>query len=166
MIKFWPLLLLLSAWRSSASPSLPHPSILPSVRVKNHFHRSGELVEGEQHLRKVILKWTSFPGATRYEVNHVHPHEQNEYVHVTPIDIEHTCGGAPCHVKPACPIGRNGFSVRALVRGGEEDGAEEDGAEKEEWTPWSPVVHFDINRDNAGQAQAVAADEEGTAREL
>jgi hypothetical protein len=163
------LLLLLPLLVLTASSSgTPYPSILRSIRVKNHFHRTGEPVDGEQHLRKVILKWTPVAGATRYEVHHVHPHDIHEEieprVHVTTVEAGHTCGGTPCHVKPACPLGRNGFSVRAMLEGGEE----EDGEQQEEtWTPWSPLVRFDITKNSDGQTKALADLEEApSAKEL
>ena len=143
----WAFLLL--AWMSpqTGATSLPYPSIQKKIRVKNHFHRSGELVDGEKHLRKVIIKWDHYPGALRYEVNHVFPNEEDQKIHTTVIERDNTCGGYPCHVKPACPLGMNAFSVRASLASDNEGG-------EDTWTPWSPLVTFQIDR-ALGHATAI-----------
>ncbi|GFH57596.1 hypothetical protein CTEN210_14072 [Chaetoceros tenuissimus] len=56
---------------STVAAELERPELIPqATRVKQHFHRSGELVEGEEDLLKLILSWKPHRSAESYEICH------------------------------------------------------------------------------------------------
>lgn len=122
---------------------LAPPHMETVARVKNHFHRSGELVEGEEDMRKIIVNWKHYPKAAAYQVCHMCDMDKSgvrlneERGTVVDIEVGHECGGNPCMVLPGAPLGINSFSVRAQVG--------------EEWTPWSDQRNFDTRE--TGQSQ-------------
>ena len=116
------------------------------ARAKQHRHSSGQLVQGEEELRKIILGWYAIPEAKAYEICHqckgrIDESTGNEIsidgqekdgigtVHrTTPAD---TCGEQPCLVMPAAPLGYNRFHLRYQSGGGE-------------WSPWSKSVNYNV----------------------
>ena len=101
---------------SFATMRRPEFSIVQS-RVKLHCEISaaGNLVQGEEHLRKVILGWHPIPGAEAYEICHQCLGKINEYTgeelstptdhELIPFSVDFTCGGNPCLVLPGAPMG-------------------------------------------------------------
>lgn len=137
---------LLSAAVAAASDD--RPNFVGTVRVKQHYHRSGELVEGEEDLLKVIVKWDPIPGAEAYELCHDCGHideatglEDGELDGAMyPIEVGHTCGGQPCHVMPGIKQGHNRFHLR-VKKGGE-------------FGPWSKYQNFEtVQPGNVGHTE-------------
>ena len=50
--------------------ALDRPIFSATARVKQHFHKTGQLIDGEEHLLKVIVKWDAISGAEGYELCH------------------------------------------------------------------------------------------------
>lgn len=125
-----------------AAAGLDRPRFVGSARVKQHFHKTGDLVEGEEHLLKVILKWDAIAGAEGYELCHNCSHideETGEEIPGAPMDgviypIEiggrFVCGGNPCNVMPATARGHNKFHLRVKIGG--------------EMSPWSNYQNFNV----------------------
>jgi hypothetical protein len=112
-----------------------YPSILSSMRVKEHRSGAeGTLVEGEEHLLKVILKFTAVHAAEVYEVCHncviddESGKRSGDEGDTDEIGLDSVCGGEPCWVRPGCPKSWNTFNVRAMVG--------------DEWTRWSKTGRF------------------------
>ena len=105
------------------------------------MHRTGDLVEGEEHLLKMIVKWNPIPGAEAYELCYncnfidedtgaeISEVDSNAIISI-PIGGKNTCGGQPCNVMPGTPRGFNKFHLRVQVGG--------------EWSPWSNYQNFDV----------------------
>ena len=111
------------------------PLVDMSARVKQHRSgASGDLVEGEEELRKIIIQWDSIPGAMSYEVCHncevVEGSPQPGEIHA--VDLDMIRSGRPVFIKPGAPLGKNTFHVRAKLDGGT-DG------------PWSKERVFNVN---------------------
>ena len=118
-------------------------------RVKRHFQRSGELVGGEEHLRKIILGWYGIPQAQDYQICHqcMQPIDNNdtdeskgdltrtidETVTMGTIMDTAMCADQPCVVIPAAPMGWNHFHMRYMVDG--------------EWSPWSTAKNFNVGEE-------------------
>ena len=141
------LLLLLFVTNSYAA--IPdRPVIDPQARVKQHrFGANGDLVEGEEELRKIIVYWPRTPGALGYEICHncnvddakgVRLDDEKDKIKtVGPTD---TCGGEMCGVYPGAPLGKNTFNVRVQTSEG--------------WSLWSKRANFVV--DEPGHAQHVS----------
>ena len=127
---------------ADGQPSRPDFSIY-QARVKQHRQGAqGNLVEGEEDLRKVILGWHAIPGVVAYEICHQCVGRIEEAtgvergdadigtIHETPPD--HTCGGEPCLVLPAAPLGYNTFHLRYKT---DEGGL---------WSPWSEMKRYNV----------------------
>ena len=115
-------------------------------RVKQHRHKSGELVEGEETLLKLILSWKSISGAEFYEVCHncvdLIDQATGEEIGSTTVKVLKsigTYGGNPSVVMPAIPSGLNSFHLRFT--------------DESETSKWSEVVHLDVSE--VGQAEIV-----------
>jgi hypothetical protein len=92
-----------------------------SARVKQHrFGASGDLVEGEEEMRKIIIQWDAIPGAVSYDVCHncpiVEGSPQSGEMHS--VSVEAQRAGRPVFIKPNTPLGKNTFHVRANLAGG------------------------------------------------
>eukprot|EP00584_Thalassiosira_punctigera_P004059 CAMPEP_0172526636 /NCGR_PEP_ID=MMETSP1067-20121228/1505_1 /TAXON_ID=265564 ORGANISM="Thalassiosira punctigera, Strain Tpunct2005C2" /NCGR_SAMPLE_ID=MMETSP1067 /ASSEMBLY_ACC=CAM_ASM_000444 /LENGTH=153 /DNA_ID=CAMNT_0013310183 /DNA_START=63 /DNA_END=524 /DNA_ORIENTATION=- len=134
------LLAALLAASSSSAAAGDRPPFVGTARVKQHRHRTGDLVEGEEHLLKAIIKWDHVPGAEEYELCHECDHidettgEEDGAGPVGgeayPVEVGHTCGGLPCNVMPGIPQGHNKFHLR-VKKGGE-------------WSLWSEYQNFDV----------------------
>ena len=117
-----------------------YPSILSSIRVKEHRSGAeGVLVEGEEDLLKIILKFTDVDSAEVYEVCHncvvddesgVRSGTDGDTDEVSPAS---TCGGELCWIRPGCPKAWNTFNVRAMVG--------------DDWTRWSKTGRFMVAYD-------------------
>jgi hypothetical protein len=111
------------------------PIVDMSARVKEHrFGADGDLVEGEEDMRKIIIQWDPIPGAASYEVcQNCQVFEGSSHsgeLHL--ISAENLRAGRPVFIKPNTPLGTNTFRVRAIL----EDGT--DG-------PWSQERVFNVN---------------------
>lgn len=121
------------------------PDFVATARVKQHMHKTGALVEGEEELLKVILKWKHFPNAEGYELchncNHIDDATGKEIGsiddaadggNVIPVEVggRNLCGGEPCNVMPATPRGKNKFYLRVKTDG--------------EWGVWSNYQMFNV----------------------
>eukprot|EP00580_Thalassiosira_gravida_P003658 CAMPEP_0201605392 /NCGR_PEP_ID=MMETSP0492-20130828/5225_1 /ASSEMBLY_ACC=CAM_ASM_000837 /TAXON_ID=420259 /ORGANISM="Thalassiosira gravida, Strain GMp14c1" /LENGTH=164 /DNA_ID=CAMNT_0048069633 /DNA_START=40 /DNA_END=534 /DNA_ORIENTATION=+ len=134
---------------TTTASSTDRPNFIGTARVKQHMHRTGDLVEGEQHLLKLIIKWQPIPGAEGYELCHECNHidettgretgtldadEGTDGTVGTTIPIEiggkNVCGGQPCHVMPAAAKGHNKFHLR-VKKGGH-------------FGLWSKLQNFDV----------------------
>mmetsp|Transcript_22742 Transcript_22742/g.38856 ORF Transcript_22742/g.38856 Transcript_22742/m.38856 type:complete len:153 (-) Transcript_22742:149-607(-) len=121
--------------------AVDRPNFKATARVKQHFHRTGELIDGEQHLLKVIVKWDAISAAEGYELCHNCNHhiseetgEENGEVDgkIYPIEVggANMCGGQACHVMPGAPKGHNKFHLRVKKDG--------------EWSAWSNYQNFNV----------------------
>ena len=110
-------------------------------RVKPHrAGATGELVDGEEHLRKIIVQWSPVPGAVEYEICHGCTNIDDETGEETGdvsgkvisvgIGEQFTCGNRPCLVMPGAPLGYNLFHLRVKVG--------------DEWSLWSEHRNFNI----------------------
>ena len=126
----------------AGQPSRPNFSIY-QARVKQHRQGAqGNLVEGEEDLRKVILGWHAIPNAAAYEICHQCVGRIEEATGVERGDAEigtihattpdHTCGGEPCLVMPNAPLGYNTFHLRYKT---DEAGM---------WSPWSEMKRYNV----------------------
>jgi hypothetical protein len=129
----------------SADVERPHFSKI-TARVKQHRHFTGDLVEGEEELRKLILQWDKVLGAEQYEICHNCLQISDDSGEgdisdgkLLPIGVgrDHECGGNPCMVMPNISLGYNRFNIRVQSGG--------------EWSPWS--VHRNYNVDEAGRVK-------------
>jgi len=117
------------------------PLVDTSARVKQHrAGASGDLVPGEEDLRKILIQWDSIPGAISYEVCHncdlgevddegVPPSGGNK-MHTVGVDMIRA--GRPVFIQPGTPLGKNSFHVRANF----DDGTK---------GPWSKERIFNVN---------------------
>ena len=139
------LTLLLLAPLSIVAAVVDRPNFTATARVKQHFHYSGDLVDGEEHLLKIIVKWGAITGAEAYELCHncnfivEETGEENNNNGggntagtIYPIEIggKNLCGGQPCHVMPGAPMGNNIFHLRVKKNG--------------EFSPWSNYQNFNV----------------------
>ena len=134
--------ILLFGWTTSALPAAP--VIHQKARVKQHrAGAKGDLVEGQESLRKILVQWDSVPDALEYEVCHDCIMENGEPKEGegkrTIVDLKSTRGGTPVHIVPGAPIRINTFHVRAKVATG--DG--------EVWTEWSKPGNYDVHEDTS-----------------
>lgn len=123
-----------------SATAINRPNFVGTARVKQHMHSSGDLVEGEEDLLKIIVKWDHIPGAEGYELchncNHIDEESGTEVGGadgiVYPIGIggKFECGAKPCSVMPGAPKGHNKFHLRAIVGG--------------EMSPWSNYQNFNV----------------------
>ena len=130
------------------------PKLEETARIKQHRSgASGDLVEGEEHLVKAIFYWNSVGGALEYEISldcHRNVEESDELVVVQKgkkdtISPSKTCGGRPCYVYPAAPVGITTVSVRVKT----EDG----------WSEWSQPVKYLVDMSQIGNTPQIPHDE-------
>lgn len=124
----------------SSVGAVDRPNFTASARVKQHFHRTGDLIAGEEHLLKVIVRWNPMSAAEAYELCHNCNHileetgEENGDVDgkIYPIAVggANMCGGQACHVMPGAPKGNNKFHLRVKMDG--------------EWSAWSNYQNFNV----------------------
>lgn len=119
--------------------TIDRPTFKATARVKQHYHRSGQLVDGEEHLLKAIIKWDPpMDGAEKYQLCHNCNHISEETGaengdvdgEIIEVDADNFCGGQPCHVMPGCPQGLNKFHLRVKIDG--------------EWSAWSNYQNFNV----------------------
>lgn len=118
-------------------------SFEPNARVKLHrIKTTGEVVEGEETKRKILLKWRSYPNAEKYELCHNCDNideETGESIGAIPEDSvipigvgrKFECGGDPCLVYPDAPLGYNKFHLRVLIG--------------DEWSKWSKHRNYKVD---------------------
>lgn len=129
---------------AAVAATADRPNFTATARVKQHFHHTGELVDGEEHLLKIIVKWNSIPEAEAYELCHNchfiveetgeekggrNWNEDGSIIPI-PIDGKFTCGRQPCYVMPAAPKGNNKFHLRVKKNG--------------EFSLWSNYQNFNV----------------------
>ena len=117
------------------------PEFDDKARVKQHrAGAQGELVPGEEDLRKIILQWDHIAGAQEYQVCHecsqslleedtdatTNKNEEDGKIHN--VSVGHECGGKPCFILPGAPLGYNAFHLRVKVG--------------DEWSEWSSPRNF------------------------
>lgn len=97
---------------TKATVAVDRPRFTGTARVKQHFHKSGGLIAGEEHLLKVIVSWNPIPSAVQYELCHMCNHIDEETgeaddskmnttdAKIYQIGPSDTCGGQPCNVMP------------------------------------------------------------------
>jgi len=113
-----------------------------SARVKQHRRGAeGNLVEGEEHMRKLLLQWDAVDGALGYEVCHnCQPTTGSEVKNgelqgiITPVPVDQTKAGRPVFIFPNAPLGKNTFHVRVSTK-------------KNEWGPWSAQRTFNVDEE-------------------
>jgi hypothetical protein len=125
----------------------PVPEMDHSARVKQHRQGArGDLVEGEEDLRKIKIQWKPVEDALEYQVCHncVFDEYSPEEESVTSVSVgrEGECGGRPCFVLPGAPQGRNTFHVRVRTTTG-------DNADVV-WSEWSEPRNFNVG-DHIGE---------------
>ena len=109
------------------------PDIDITARIKQHYvgGTNGDLVEGEEDMRKIIIQWEAIPGALEYQVCHnCIPTETDGDLHTVPIT--QTRGGRPMYIKKDAPLGMNSFQVRVSLAEGE-------------LTEWSKQRNFNVD---------------------
>lgn len=120
--------------------AVDRPNFSAVARVKQHFHRTGDLIDGEEHLLKVIVKWDAISAAEGYNLCHNCNHiseetgEENGNADGTiyPIEVggKNMCRGQACLVMPNAPKGYNKFHLRVKTNG--------------EWSAWSNYQNFNV----------------------
>mmetsp|Transcript_23005 Transcript_23005/g.33953 ORF Transcript_23005/g.33953 Transcript_23005/m.33953 type:complete len:170 (-) Transcript_23005:64-573(-) len=133
--------LMVLVWTSRAADIARPEFNIYQARAKQHRRGAeGKLVEGEEHLRKIILGWYRIDGAEAYEICHQCVGRIDEN---TGVEIDDsigtirrggeitTCGGQPCTVLPAAPIGYNRFHLRYQTKDGD-------------WSSWSKVKNYKV----------------------
>lgn len=124
-----------------AARVVPVPEVDEVARVKEHRRgASGDLVEGEEDMRKLLLQWESVPDAIGYEVCHNCDHDDGGEGEIIPVGVgrKFEKGARPVLVRANVPFGRNSFKVRVSLKEGE-------------WGPWSEPRIFYVDRDALGQ---------------
>jgi len=123
--------------------AIERPRFEPNARVKLHrVKTTGEVVEGQEEKRKIVLKWAGYSGAEKYELCHNCDNIDDESGESTgaipegsiiPIGIgrKFECGGDPCLVYPDAPLGYNKFHLRVLIG--------------DEWSKWSKHRNYDVD---------------------
>eukprot|EP00574_Skeletonema_japonicum_P014571 CAMPEP_0201737472 /NCGR_PEP_ID=MMETSP0593-20130828/42465_1 /ASSEMBLY_ACC=CAM_ASM_000672 /TAXON_ID=267983 /ORGANISM="Skeletonema japonicum, Strain CCMP2506" /LENGTH=153 /DNA_ID=CAMNT_0048231453 /DNA_START=74 /DNA_END=535 /DNA_ORIENTATION=- len=125
----------------TVSATVDRPNFKATARVKQHYHRTGQLVDGEEHLLKAIIRWDPMIGAEEYQLCHNCNHISEETGaekngddldggEIIEVDADSFCGGQACHVMPGCPQGLNKFHLRVKVDG--------------EWSAWSNYQNFNV----------------------
>eukprot|EP00573_Skeletonema_grethae_P000414 CAMPEP_0201685936 /NCGR_PEP_ID=MMETSP0578-20130828/567_1 /ASSEMBLY_ACC=CAM_ASM_000663 /TAXON_ID=267565 /ORGANISM="Skeletonema grethea, Strain CCMP 1804" /LENGTH=149 /DNA_ID=CAMNT_0048169921 /DNA_START=53 /DNA_END=502 /DNA_ORIENTATION=- len=118
--------------------STDRPTFKATARVKQHMYRTGQLVDGEEHLLKAIIKWDPMNGAEKYQLCHNCNHILEDTGaedgavdgDIIEVEADNFCGGQACHVMPGCPQGHNKFHLRVKMDG--------------EWSAWSNYQNFDV----------------------
>ena len=111
------------------------PVLDDSARIKEHrAGATGELVAGEEELRKIVVQWDFLKGALEYEICHDCTISEDGSVTggsrtIVPIGRKGECGGRPCHIVRGAPLRLNTFHVRANIA-------------DEGWTDWSAPRNF------------------------
>lgn len=125
------------------SVAVDRPFFDPNARVKQHrVKTTGELVEGEEELRKVLLKWDKVPGAEKYEICHNCDNIDDdtgdnaglipeEKIIALGVSRKYECGGHACLVLPDAPLGFNTFHLRVQVG--------------DEWSKWSKHRNYNVD---------------------
>lgn len=112
------------------------PVIDNLARVKEHrFGANGDMVAGEEEMRKIIIQWDTIPGALQYQVCHNCKMTDDgvlEPGEIHPVALDMVRAGRPVFVRPNTPLGRNTFHVRASVEEGK-------------WGPWSEQRVFNVD---------------------
>lgn len=134
---------LLALLVTTAAADTPRPIFVGTARVKQHMHRTGDLVPGEEDLLKVIVKWDAIGGAEKYELCHQCNNIDEETGHIAATGSEvggtvheigiggqFECGGQPCKVLPNSPQGSNVYHLRVMKNG--------------EFSPWSRYQNFNV----------------------
>mmetsp|Transcript_29530 Transcript_29530/g.67894 ORF Transcript_29530/g.67894 Transcript_29530/m.67894 type:complete len:152 (-) Transcript_29530:279-734(-) len=125
-----------------------YPSIRHEARVKQHRSgANGDLVDGEEEMRKIIVYWDIIPDAVEYELCYGCVvdnktgirHDDPKGGHVFTIGISSTCGGVDmCKAIPNANLGKNVFNVRVKTNDGR-------------WSRWSEGANFIVDEPGFSQ---------------
>jgi hypothetical protein len=153
--------------------SLFRPELHLTARIKQHRQgATGDLVEGEEALRKIILNWDPIVNAKAYEICHqcaasINSHtgerqqEEDEDVDSldgtvisVPVGRDGECGGLPCLVVPGTPLGWNTFHLRVQFMVSDDKKTTTTTTTEEEkedgWSLWSRVRNFHVHPERLG----------------
>jgi hypothetical protein len=142
------------------------PELHLTARIKQHRQgASGDLVEGEEELRKIILNWDPILNAKAYEICHLcssiidsHSGKRRQddgeeedggdggTVISIPVGRHGECGGMPCLVVPGVPLGWNTFHLRVQLTSNDTEDDDDD----DRWSLWSPVRNFHVHPEVLG----------------
>ncbi|KAL3928526.1 MAG: hypothetical protein SGBAC_012616 [Bacillariaceae sp.] len=126
-----------------AAGAMDRPKFEPNARVKLHrVKTTGEVIEGEETKRKILLKWGKYHNAEQYELCHncdniddvtgeANGLIEEEKVISLGVGRQYECGGDACLVWPDAPLGYNKFHLRVLVG--------------DEWSKWSKHRNYHVN---------------------
>ena len=132
------------------------PELHVSARVKQHRSgATGQLVPGEEDLRKIILTWDKPTNDVAGTISHYEICHQcgsdvidgntgtstttlgEDKIKTVPIGRGGECGGHPCLVFPNCPKGKNTFNLRIAYK--------IDGGSDYKYSLWSPQRVFMVD---------------------
>ena len=115
---------------------VPVPNIDSEAWVKQHrAGAAGDLVAGEEDLRKMSVQWESVPGAYEYQVCvncDLEADPSTWTIKPVPVGRAGERGGRPVFIYPGAPIGHNTFHVRVSL------------TDKEQFGHWSEPRHFNV----------------------
>lgn len=146
VLSFWYLIVVLTlvdgqqgGGEGNDNHPIPEPDLVAQVKA-HRFGAAGELVPGQEHMRKLTVQWSRIPNALAYQVCHNCEEQKssnkddeggsNPIVEVgdngkiIDVSIETTKGGRPVMVLPDAPLGWNTCHIRASMKEGI-------------WGPWS-----------------------------
>merc|ERR1711971_1151278 len=130
--------------------AVARPEIDSQAKVKQHRRPNGDLIQGEEDKRKILVKWEKIPEAEKYELCHNCPYidedgeeileegnavtKSGEEGEVIPIGLgrDYECGGLACLLMPDSPKGYNKFHLRVFKKG--------------DWSPWSKRRNFNVDK--------------------
>jgi hypothetical protein len=135
------------------------PELHLTARIKQHRQgATGDLVQGEEELRKIILNWDPIVNAKAYEICHLcssidsnsgqREDDSGEdsdggTVISIPVGRHGECGGMPCLVVPGVPLGWNTFHLRVQL-------PSKHTTDDDRWSLWSPVRNFHVHPEVLG----------------
>merc|ERR1712195_212296 len=101
------------------------PVMADSARVKQHrAGAQGDLVAGEEEMRKIIVYWNQNSRAKKYEACHgcrvvdATGVREGDSGRVIEVDIDETCNDNMCLVVKNAKKGKNRFNVRVQTNAG------------------------------------------------
>ena len=131
----------------------PNPPILEDkARVKRHYHKSGELIQGEEDLLKFIVFWKPVPDAKLYELSFEfenHPEEQNP-IRLETYDPSLKSSGMtrPRWIIENCPKGN--VKVRIRV-----DTSSSSTTSLKNWSDWSEPAIYSVTESTIGMTSKI-----------
>lgn len=151
------------------------PELHLTARIKQHRQgAAGDLVEGEEDLRKIILNWDPVWEAKAYEICHqcgsidsnsgerkgnggADADADGGTVIAIPVGRQGECGGLPCLVVGGAPLGWNTFHLRVQLKAttkSNNNTSNNNNKDEEEddyrWSAWSPARNFNVQQEQLG----------------